>query len=77
MSRELIIQDADDAINPVTKNPQETDFTDYLNNKLTLKSIYHSVNKIKYNNKFAVKFFDIRTQDYTDHVIVSNDGDFG
>ena len=51
MSRELIIQDADDAINPVTKNPQETDFTDYLNNKLTPKSIYHSVNKIKYNNK--------------------------
>ena len=77
MSRELIIQDADDAINPVTKNSQETDFTDYLNNKLTPKSIYHSVNKIKYNNKFAVKFFDIRTQDYTDHVIVSNDGDFG
>ena len=59
MSRELIIQDADDAINPATKNPQETDFTDYLNNKLTPKSIYHSVNKIKYNNKFAVKFFDI------------------
>ena len=33
MSRELIIQDADHANNPVTKNPQETDFTDYLNNK--------------------------------------------
>ena len=51
MSRELIIRDADDVNNPVTKNPQETDFTDYLNNKLTPKSIYHSVNKIKYNNK--------------------------
>ena len=77
MSRELIIQDADDANNPVTKNPQETDFTDYLNNKFTPKSIYHSDNKMKHNNKFAVKFFDIRTQDYTDHVIVSNDGDSG
>ena len=28
-------------------------------------------------NQFAMKLFNIGTQNYTDHVIVSNDGDFG
>ena len=39
-------------------------------------SIYYSINKIK-TNQFAVKLFNIGTQDCTDRVIVSNDGDFG
>ena len=60
----------------VTKKHQETDFAIYLNNKLTPMSIYYSINKIK-TNQFAVKLFNTGTQDCTDHVIVSNDGDFG
>ena len=48
----------------------------YLNNELIPISIYYSINKMK-PNQFAMKLFNIGTQNYTDHVIVSNDGDFG